>query len=361
MGDCRIVGQTTRALNGFVEVGDDAVAPAAVLVAKDAQAHGAASANGTLCNHATLLAMFVGDWGLLDHKPSAREVHFKSAVVEIVAFTVVDHRVTRLVDATVQPDEVAACAQRQPVEVHPGAQSTTLLEVLSEPARDEAGYARGVLQHGVMAPIIGDVQLDQRRGVSERAPRLLPRRSMLLWLAAGDQQRRHSEVSSESSRILPHYCEDQIGHADGRCGVANLAVDLEKQIANVSLERGSALAANHRGQPRNRRVPARKPWRVGLDPGAQFRSARRRRHADLGKPLDVHEPAVDQYRRAKSVGRIARHASRNMCAERMADDRAAGESPENVCRLIDKPRVGIGIERGRATETGRINRDDAAR
>ena len=119
LGDCRIVGQTTRALNGFVEVGDDAVAPAAVLVAKDAQAHGAASANGTLCNHATLLAMFVGDWGLLDHKPSAREVHFKSAVVEIVAFTVVDHRVTRLVDATVQPDEVAACAQRQPVEVHP--------------------------------------------------------------------------------------------------------------------------------------------------------------------------------------------------------------------------------------------------
>jgi hypothetical protein len=49
---------------------------------------------------------------LLDHKPTARHVHYKRGVVEVVPAAAVDCCVTRLVDATVQPDDVAASAKR---------------------------------------------------------------------------------------------------------------------------------------------------------------------------------------------------------------------------------------------------------
>src|ERR1019366_9251034 len=107
----------TRTVGGFTEIRDDPVAPTPDFVAEDAQARRPAATDGTLGDHAPLVAASVRDGGLLDHEPTFRHVHFKGGVVEIVPAAAVDRRVTCLVDAPVKPDKPPACAKRQPVEI----------------------------------------------------------------------------------------------------------------------------------------------------------------------------------------------------------------------------------------------------
>ena len=113
----RIVGQAARALDGLAEVGDDPVAPTPDLVAEDAPARCPTGPDRALRDHASPVAVPVRDRGLLDHESTVRHVHFERRVIKVAAAAAVNGRVTSLVDAPVQPDEVAACAERQPVEV----------------------------------------------------------------------------------------------------------------------------------------------------------------------------------------------------------------------------------------------------
>jgi hypothetical protein len=117
--DGGILRYATRTFYGFAEIRYDTVAPTPDLVAKDAQARRPPATDGTLGDHAPLVAVSVRDRGLLDHIPTARRMDFKCGVVEVVPAATVDRRVTSLVDETVKPHEVAACAKPEPVEVHP--------------------------------------------------------------------------------------------------------------------------------------------------------------------------------------------------------------------------------------------------
>jgi hypothetical protein len=60
------------------------------------------------------------DRRLLDHERSLRKFDLKRGVVEIARRPPLQPRGQRLVDASVEPDEVPARAERQPVQVNPG-------------------------------------------------------------------------------------------------------------------------------------------------------------------------------------------------------------------------------------------------
>lgn len=60
------------------------------------------------------------DRRLLDHERSLREFDLKRGVVEVARRPSLQVRGQRLVDASVEPDEVPARAKRQPVQVNPG-------------------------------------------------------------------------------------------------------------------------------------------------------------------------------------------------------------------------------------------------
>ena len=83
--DHDVSGQVNGAVDGRGDVGDDAVAPAAHLVAEEAQATGGAEPDGSDRNHAAGFAVVVRDWGLFDGEAALRHDHLESGVVEIAA------------------------------------------------------------------------------------------------------------------------------------------------------------------------------------------------------------------------------------------------------------------------------------
>jgi hypothetical protein len=84
------------------------VAPEANLVAKDSKSADPASANRSFTDNTTLLATPVVDGRLLDYEPPVWDLDLECGVVEIAGWTPGRSRRQRLVDATVEPDEVAA-------------------------------------------------------------------------------------------------------------------------------------------------------------------------------------------------------------------------------------------------------------
>ena len=115
-----IVGQPPRAFNCLADVRDGPVAPSTDLVAKEPKPTCPAAADRTFGNDAALIAALVADRRLLDHEASVLDPNLERRVVEIARRPPPQPRGHRLVDATVEPNEVAAGAQRQPVEIDGG-------------------------------------------------------------------------------------------------------------------------------------------------------------------------------------------------------------------------------------------------
>jgi hypothetical protein len=111
-----IVAQALRALDRLGNIRNDAVAPAAHLVAEEAEAAGYAYADRASGDDAALAA-FAPCRRLLDHESSLGHVYFERRVVEVGAVAVLQARRERLEDEAVQADGVAAGAEREPIEV----------------------------------------------------------------------------------------------------------------------------------------------------------------------------------------------------------------------------------------------------
>ncbi|HEX2346030.1 MAG TPA: hypothetical protein VHI12_05560 [Gaiellaceae bacterium] len=109
-----------RALDRFIDIRDGSATPATHLIAEDPEASRPAASDRTFGNHATLLNVVVADGRLLDHEASLRHLHDERGVVEIARRPPLKPRCDRLEDASVQPHQVAARAEREPVEVDPG-------------------------------------------------------------------------------------------------------------------------------------------------------------------------------------------------------------------------------------------------
>jgi hypothetical protein len=112
----RLLAQTSRAFNGLGDVGNDALAPAADLVAEEPEAPEGTCADGTLGDDAVLRSL-TPRRRLLDHEPALRQVDLQGRVVEIAAIAVLESGREPFEDLPVQPNGVAARAERQPVEL----------------------------------------------------------------------------------------------------------------------------------------------------------------------------------------------------------------------------------------------------
>ena len=97
-----------------------ATAPEPDLVAEDPKSGRPASADGSFGDNTAILSAPVVDRRLLDHERSLRELDLKRGVVEVAGRPPLQPRGQRLIHASVEPDEVPARAERQPVQVNPG-------------------------------------------------------------------------------------------------------------------------------------------------------------------------------------------------------------------------------------------------
>src|SRR5215211_4675979 len=115
-----VLGQSPRAVDGLDHVRDVAVQPQTDLVAKDPKPAGQAAADGTLGHDAPLVAAQVRDRGLLDDVLPFGDLDLQRGVVEVVGRAPLKPRRHGLVEAPVEPDEVTAGTEGQPVEVDRG-------------------------------------------------------------------------------------------------------------------------------------------------------------------------------------------------------------------------------------------------
>ena len=114
------VGESPRAFNGLVDVGDLPVAPATYLVAKDPKPARPADPDGTFGDNAALLAVGVTDRRLLDHEPCRRDTDFERRVVQVARWSPRGPRRRRLEHPAVESNEMATGAEGQPVQVDRG-------------------------------------------------------------------------------------------------------------------------------------------------------------------------------------------------------------------------------------------------
>jgi hypothetical protein len=112
--------QSPRAIHGLGDVRNVSAAAQANLVAEDPKAARPVAANGALGDDSPLAATPVVDRRLLDHVFCLGQLQLQRGVVEVARRSSLQSCRDGLVDATVEPDEVAARPERQPVEVHRG-------------------------------------------------------------------------------------------------------------------------------------------------------------------------------------------------------------------------------------------------
>lgn len=115
-----LIAEAPGTVDGLGDVRYVATAPEPDLVAEDAKSARPASADGAFGDDTALLSAPVVDRRLLNHERSLREFDLKRGVVEVARWPPLQPRGQRLVDASVEPDEVPARAERQPVQVNPG-------------------------------------------------------------------------------------------------------------------------------------------------------------------------------------------------------------------------------------------------
>jgi hypothetical protein len=112
-----IIADAAWTRDGFCDVRDPAVAPAAYLVTEEPETTQGSRADRTFGDDAALGAI-APHRRLLDHEPSFRHAHLERRVVEVAAISPFEPGRDCLEDLSVQADEVAARTKRQPIEIH---------------------------------------------------------------------------------------------------------------------------------------------------------------------------------------------------------------------------------------------------
>ena len=116
-----VVAEVLRTGDRLVGVGNDPVSPAAHLVAKHTEARHPAAEDWAFNGHAARRAVGVRDRpGVLDDEASLRHAHYERGVVEAQRPPALQERVDGLVDAPVQPNQPAAGAEWEPVQLDAG-------------------------------------------------------------------------------------------------------------------------------------------------------------------------------------------------------------------------------------------------
>jgi hypothetical protein len=133
------------------------------------------AAHGAFANYAPIAPPIVDHRRVLHDIASLRHEDLKSGVVEITNRPLVQARLDRLVDASVQTDEVTARAQREPIEVD----SESLKQRSSEPRRRTRAHVE--VEGDVLKCLRLDIQprrlefepgASRSRTVSSACPRL---------------------------------------------------------------------------------------------------------------------------------------------------------------------------------------------
>ena len=110
-----VVAQSSWALYGLGHVGNVSVGPKTDLVAEDPKSACPVTADGAFGDDASPLAAQVRDRRLLDDERPLWDSDFERGVVEVAHRAPLHSCHQRLVGATVEPDEMTACAEWQPV------------------------------------------------------------------------------------------------------------------------------------------------------------------------------------------------------------------------------------------------------
>jgi hypothetical protein len=113
----RVVRHPLWALHGFADVRDHAAAPAADLVAKDAQRTSPAAPDRTLGHDASQSAVPSEDRAHLDHEAASQNAHLERRVVKIAWRPPLDSSRDRLEHPAVEAHRTTTGAERKPVEV----------------------------------------------------------------------------------------------------------------------------------------------------------------------------------------------------------------------------------------------------
>ncbi len=105
------------AVNGLADVRNAATVPTADLVSEDPKSACATIPDGAFGYNAAPLTVQVSDRRLLDDVCPVTDLDPEGGVIQIAGSAPLHTRGQRLVDAAVEPDEVAAGAQGQPVQI----------------------------------------------------------------------------------------------------------------------------------------------------------------------------------------------------------------------------------------------------
>src|SRR6185503_19622193 len=111
-GAMLVLGEPPWAVDGLAGVRDAAVPPATDLVPEDPGAAGSATADRPFRHDAAPRTVRVADRRLLDHEAPLRKPHLERGVVEVARRAPPDPGRQRLEQPAVEPDEVAARAER---------------------------------------------------------------------------------------------------------------------------------------------------------------------------------------------------------------------------------------------------------
>jgi hypothetical protein len=149
-----VTSKAPRTRDGLRDVGNVSALPQPDLVAEDPKSPRPAAADGTLGDDAPLVAAPVVNRRLLDHEPPLWDVDLERGVVEVTCAAVLQSSRHRLVDTTVEPDELPTGAERQPVEVDGRPRSTR--RITREPVSAEGLHVREYRSGTVARPRSGD-------------------------------------------------------------------------------------------------------------------------------------------------------------------------------------------------------------
>ena len=116
----RFLTEPAGSLDGLAEVRDRSAAPAAELVAEQAQPPRDAGAHRAGGDHPAARLARVGRRRQLDREAIATEVDDQGRVIEVASRAALARRDEGLVDLAVEPDAMPARAERDPVEVDGG-------------------------------------------------------------------------------------------------------------------------------------------------------------------------------------------------------------------------------------------------
>src|SRR4051794_29098796 len=113
-----VLAESPWTVDGLGDVRYVAARPEPDLVAEDPTAARPPGADGAFGDDAALLAAPVVHRGLLDHERRLPELDLERGVVEVARRPALQPRRQPLVEAAVDPDEVPARSERQPVQVY---------------------------------------------------------------------------------------------------------------------------------------------------------------------------------------------------------------------------------------------------